>query len=376
MSLNRRSAMHLRYSLLVPASMLILTFITYKLNANDQNPPPQIETIEKKLVDMHTHIACQSESEGCYFHKDFKGHWKFKSYLLAMGVTQKEIDEKGDGIVAQKLSELVDNSKFVSHAIVLALDGYYDNAGNLDLNKTQLIVPNSFIYKQTLKYKNLIYGASIHPYRKDAIKELTLAHQRGAVLIKWIPCVMGIAPDSDDPRITQFYQKMVEFKMTLLSHTGNENSFIFSDNKLCDPKKLSRPLDLGVNVVASHLATKGSNDGEENIERIKKLLKDYPKLKFDISSLTNGNKWNHIKYALEFKGRFYYGTDYPLIRARLFGIPLSSAFYYKLKINKQWENLINSLTNPLDQDVALKMALGIKMLDLEKSREFIQKLRI
>lgn len=329
--------------------------------------------ISKSLIDIHTHIACKSKANGCYLNENFIKHWKYKVYLKSMGVSQKELEEEGDEIIPQKLSELISQSQFVAKAVVLALDGFYNTDGSLDLAKTQVLVANNFVLQQTKKFTNLLYAASIHPFRTDALAELVKAKADGAVFVKWIPCIMGIDPDSSDPRMTAYYKKLVELNLPLLSHTGDEHSFLESDNKLCDPQKLKRPLDLGVKVIAAHLGTLGKFEGEASLSRMTKLLNEYPELTFDISSLVNINKFNHVKYALEYPGRYYYGSDYPLIRARLLGIPLSSKIYYKLKLSSAWIKFISTFSNEFDQDVALKLALGIPMMDLEKSQKLIAK---
>lgn len=238
------------------------------------NLPPV--PLKKTLIDMHTHVACQSENNGCYVNEKFKRHWKYKIYLKAFGTSEKELDQKGDEIIPQRLSDLIQSSQFVSKAVVLALDGFYDTQGNLDLEKTQVMVPNSFVLRQTQKHTNLLYAASIHPYRKTALADLEKAKSDGAIFIKWLPCIMGIDPESEDPRITAFYQKLIELNLPLLSHTGDEHSFMTSDDSLCDPHKLKKPLDMGVKVIAAHLGTLGHNHGESNLSHMEKLLADFP----------------------------------------------------------------------------------------------------
>jgi hypothetical protein len=348
----------------------IITFSVASTSTAEVNIP---EKITKSLVDMHTHVACQSSANGCYINEKFLNHWKYKIYLDALGVTKKDLEENGDDLIPRKLSELISGSQFVAKAVVLALDGFYGKDGLLDKEKTQILVSNSFVLRQTKKYPNLVYGPSINPFRLDAIAELIKAKSDGAIFVKWIPCIMGIDPDSSDPCLLAFYRKLAELNLPLLSHTGDEHSFLESDNSLCDPGKLKKPLSLGVKVIAAHLGTLGEFEGQSSLSRMEKLLAEYPELKFDISSLVNINKFNHVKYALKYPGRYYYGSDYPLIRAHLLGIPLSSEFYYKFNISKEWGNFIGRLPNEFDQDVALKLALGIPMADLEKSQELLPK---
>ncbi len=343
----------------------LVLFLNFYFPRSVQALEPVIPSeIKKSIVDIHTHIACLSAKNGCWISEKLRKSFKFKVYMKALGYPENLKDAAGDAKVAERLSFLISQSKFISKAVVLSLDGYHNEKGELDLSKTQVLVPNDFVLAQTKRFSNLVYAASIHPLRVDALSELQKAKTNGAIFIKWIPCIMGIDPASEDKRMTDFYKKLVELKLPLLSHTGDEHSFAESDNRLCDPKRLKRPLDLGVQVIAAHLGTLGKFEGESSLDRIKNLLKKFSDLKFDISSLVNINKFNHVKYALDYPGRYYYGSDYPLIRASLMGIPLNSSGYYRFKLNRKWMKFILSFENDFDRDVALKLALGVPMEDL------------
>jgi predicted TIM-barrel fold metal-dependent hydrolase len=342
----------------------------HQLNLNN---PPARQEIKKSLIDIHTHIMCEKKTNACFLNDKFKKHWKYKIYLKAFDITKREIDEKGDDVFAHRLSELIRESQFVSKAVVLPIDGYYDKNGVLNLTKTQVMVGNKFVLEQTKKFNNLLYAASVNPYRIDALNELTKAKADGALFVKWIPCIMGIDPASDDPQLKSFYQKLVELKLPLLSHTGEEHSFIDSDDKLCDPQKLKKPLSMGVEVIAAHLGTIGKYEGEESFDRMTRLIKEFPNLKFDISSLVSINKFNHIPFALKYQSRYYYGSDYPLINSSLMGFPINRKTFAWLKIGRVWGDFIETFSNVFDKDVALKLALGVPMRDLEKSHELLPK---
>ena len=84
-------------------------------------------------------------------------------------------------------------------------------------------MPNEFVAKMVAQHTNFLFGASVNPYRSDAIARLEWAKAHGAVLVKWIPPIMEINPD--DPKLIPFYKKMAELNLALLSHTGREKSF-------------------------------------------------------------------------------------------------------------------------------------------------------
>jgi uncharacterized protein len=312
------------------------------------SPPP--------ITDMHVHVAGIGYGDsGCFVGEELFSSYKKHIYLTAFGVSENELKTHGDRILVEKTSNMVSESRFVTSAVILALDGYHESDGTMNHKKTQIYVPNDYIQKETSRYDNLLYGASIHPYRKDAIEQLQKAKQNGAVLVKWIPSIMNIDPS--DRRLIPFYEEMKRLQIPLLSHAGQEKSFAHADDRLCDPEKLTLPLDLGVTVIAAHIATTGTIDGEEMIDRLLPLFNRYSNLYADISSLTQINKLAYVDKGLlngSIFNRVLYGSDWPL---QFF--PLVSAWYFPHKLSFWNMHYINSEANPLDRDILLKFALGV-----------------
>ncbi|XOF34222.1 MAG: amidohydrolase family protein [Candidatus Electrothrix sp. YB6] len=143
--------------------------------------------------------------------------------------------------------------------------------------------------RETEKFANLHFGASINPNRTDAVERLRQARRDGALLVKWIPSIMNIDPA--DPRHIPFYRAMAELGIPLLSHTGMEKSFAGSRNEPADPRRLELPLQQGITVIAAHIATTGKTEGENNFQRILPMLRQYPGLYVDISSLRQITTW-------------------------------------------------------------------------------------
>ncbi len=311
---------------------------------------------EKSIIDFHAHVAGLGYgNSGCFINDEMRNNFRFKFYLMAMGTSLKELEREGDQVIFKKISAAVAASKVVDKTVILSLDGVVDDKGELDKAKTQIYVPNEYVYEQTKLYPNLLYAASINPYRKDAIERLVQAKANGAVLVKWIPSIMYIDPA--DPLIIPFYKKMAELNMPLLSHTGMEKSFSYAKDELADPRKLDLPLSLGVTVIAAHIATTGHSHGEENFDRILPMFTQYPNLYGDISSLTQINKLGYVEKVLahpELKGRLIYGTDWPL---QFF--PLISPWYHLDELNVSEAISITKIKNQWDRDVALKIGMGL-----------------
>ena len=236
-------------------------------------------------------------------------------------------------------SLILAGSTRVSAAIVLALEGVVNDAGELDREHTQVYVPNEFVAAETAQFSNLRWGASINPYRKDALARLDWAAMHGAKLIKWIPSTMHIDPA--DPRIAPFYRRMVKLHLPLLCHAGQERSFLDARDDLADPLRLELPLKLGVTVIAAHIASIGATAGERDTDRLARMMAAYPNLYSEISSLTQLNKLGYLREALtrpEFKGRLLYGTDFPLINTHLV-----SPWFYPLNLTRSQMKEISAI---------------------------------
>lgn len=308
------------------------------------------------ILDMHCHMAgIGAGGSGCFVSDSMRRSFRFGIYLKSFGVSAAELEAQGDALVVRRLSERLAASRHVGRAIVLAMDGVVDAAGELDRARTEVYVPNEFVAQQTALYPNLWFGASINPYRHDALARLDWAHAHGAKLVKWLPSIMHIDPA--DERLIPFYRKLVELRLPLLTHAGKERSFTQARDELADPERLQLPLRLGVTVIVAHIASTGEHAGERDTERLARLMTQYPNAWSDVSSLTQLNKLGYLGDALgrpEFRGRLVYGTDFPLINT-----VLVSPWYYplRLRFREMWR--LSQIDNPWDQDVELKQALGL-----------------
>jgi uncharacterized protein len=333
--------------------LLALVFICVCLPARPYRP---VTPVSDGIVDMHCHVAgIGAGNSGCFVSPRLQDNWRFRIYLRSFGVSRRELSAQGDGLVVDRISESLAKSRFVRQAVLLALDGVVGSDGQLDINRTEVYVPNEFVAAAAARHANLLFGASVNPYRHDALERLSWARARGAVLVKWIPSIMNIDPA--DPQLIPFYQKLVELDLPLLTHTGQERSFSGASDALCDPERLRLPLSLGVRVIASHIASTGKFQGERSTDRLVQLMREYPHLYSDISSLTQINKYGCLKEALtkpEFAGRLLYGTDFPLVNTALV-----SPWYFSFRLSFRQMLAISRKKNPWDADVLTKHDLGV-----------------
>lgn len=311
---------------------------------------------DSPIIDLHCHAAgIGAGDSGCYVSPTLRSNIRFRIYLQAFGVSEPELQQQGDRLLLDRLSATIAGSRHVKAAVVLALDGAVDAQGRLDLQRTEVYVPNEFIAEGARRHSNLLFGASINPNRPDALQRLDDCARQGAVLVKWIPSIMDIDPA--DPRHIPFYQRMREFGIPLLSHTGPERSFTSSRDELADPARLQLALEQGVTVIAAHAAAGGTHADGQDFQRLRGLMQKFPNLHADLSALTQINKPGALEATLAdpvLRNRVVYGSDFPLINTALV-----SAWYFTLNLPLARSREIQALSNPWDRDIALKQALGV-----------------
>ncbi len=343
-------------SLRIKLAVTIITILLFPFLAISDISGSAINKPAKKIIDMHAHIAgIGAGDSGCFISDDMKKSWKFRIYMKSLGVSEKEVKEKGDSIIIKRFSEELSQSEYVKAAVVLALDGVIGESGDLDIERTEVYIPNEYVLREISKYDNLLFGASINPYRSDAIKRLDKIAEDGAVLLKWLPAIQLIDPA--DESLVPFYLRLKELGLPLLIHVGDEHSFTKAKNEYADPQRLHLPLKLGVTVIAAHAGTSGKNNGTDNMERLLPMFDEYPNLYADISSLTQINKIRYLGRLLkhtDIYDRLLYGTDMPLINTGL-----TSPLFHIFKLSPFELISLFKIDNPWDRDVQLKKALDV-----------------
>lgn len=308
------------------------------------------------IIDIHCHTAgIGAGNSGCFISPALRKSWKYRVYLRSFGVREDELLRHGDRIVLERLSQSLDASTSVDIAVVLAMDGVLDSRGELDQTRTEMYIPDDFLGEAVKPYPNLRFGASINPYRRDALERLDRAAEAGAVLVKWLPSIQQIDPA--DKRLVPFYQRMQQHGLPLLTHTGDEASFTYARNELADPLRLHLALEQGVTVIAAHAAANGTNEGEHNFSRFLRLCDQHPNLHADISALTQINRPGQLRRLIEqhhLHDRLHYGTDMPLTNT-----PLVSPLGHLTRLAPWRVARLLRIKNPWCRDAALKRALGV-----------------
>lgn len=296
---------------------------------------------QKTLVDIHAHAGCLDDGgKTCFISQRMKNEKvavvlsKYKALFNAFGVTEQEMRQNGNPYFFKKISERVQQSTCVQSLVLLALDANYKfDATEPDYENTDFMVRNQLVSENVRKYPNLLWGASVHPFRKDYAEQLEYAHKNGAVLVKLIPPVMAVRLESDEAavkaRMQDYYRLLAKYKLPLLVHLDEEGTFTKAlERRLrayVGVLGIRAALESGVTVIVAHAASReskvtfGASYGN-TYKDLLELMKEPSyrgKLYADISALpTIQTRADHMcKVARDYAGnedRLLWGSDFPL----------------------------------------------------------------
>lgn len=326
-------------------------------------------TSQAGYIDNHVHVACLGYQSNCYIADSLKNSYKFTIYQKMFGFKESEAKQMGDAIIFERLHKQVKESKLVDQVVVLALDQVYLANGDVDKKNTQIYVPNDFVSDNVKRYETFLFGASVHPYRKDALQALTEVKTEGAVLVKLIPSIQNFDPS--DKRLTPYYKKLKELGLPLLIHMDDENSFAHDAKEFSGPLKLKLALDQGVTVICAHAASNGNSTTEGSYyESLTQMLSQYPHLYADVSGLLIfKTRFAHIQKVIQdprWKDRLIYGSDWPLSHTLL-----SSPLYYVFQLGFIKSFQLAQVDNLWDRDVLVKKAFGLENEVFKKTRKIL-----
>ncbi|TKB70347.1 MAG: metal-dependent hydrolase [Nitrospira sp.] len=268
----------------------------------------------KSLIDCHVHLAALPDGDnGCYISPTLLRSPLFRFLLWKQDLSPTEPRKTNQRYLDHLLTELR-ASHYVSQAVLLGMDGFYDQAGLLNRQHTDFLVSNDYVFKTVQAHPDVfLAGPSINPQRKDAIDEVHRCADAGAVLIKVLPNAQHFNPA--DPKYILFYRALAQRKLPFLSHVGYEFSLIGKDQSLGDPDRLRLALDEGVTVIAAHACSYGLMLYEKFLPTFQELARRYPHFYADISALTQPHRLKmllHLRHYPELHSRLLFGTDYPL----------------------------------------------------------------
>ncbi len=305
------------------------------------------------MIDVHVHLAALPDGDnGCHISKEMVHGALFRFLFWKLGISVDEAKKSNERYV-EKLVKLLRESKHVRKAVLLGMDGVYDDAGNLNKDATHFIVSNDYVLQTAKKYPDLfLAGISVNPKRKDAVDEINRCAPQGAALVKVLPNSQDFDPANK--KYLSFYKAMAKHKLPLLSHVGYEFSLWGKDQSVGDPARVRMALDEGVTVIAAHGASYGLFFYEKYWNTLLELTRKYPNFYWDASALTLQNRVGmllKIRNHPELHSRMVFGTDYPL-----------PCYAYPALLAGKLSGYIELLrtSNPFDRHHRLLEILGIR----------------
>jgi predicted TIM-barrel fold metal-dependent hydrolase len=271
-------------------------------------------TSGKSLIDCHVHLAALPDGDnGCYISPRLLKSPLFRFLLWKHEISPAHPRQANRQYLDRLITELR-RSRHVQKAVLLGIDGFYDQTGLLNRQHTEFLISNDYIFEQVRAHPELfLAGPSINPQREDAIDELHRCADAGAVLVKVLPNAQQFDPALRKYR--PFYRALADRKLPLLSHVGYEFTLSGKDQSVGDPDRLRAALDEGATVIAAHACSYGLVLYEKFIPTFHDLTARYPNFMADISALTLPNRLRmllHLRRHPELHDRLLFGTDYPL----------------------------------------------------------------
>jgi len=327
---------------------------TYKLLRGFEDSQDAVAEIRPSLrgagLDVHVHVlGVGTGGTGCWMHDAMRSSYLGRILLwnLRLRLVQSDLDQA----YTRYLLDRIHHAGFLKQVVLLANDWTYDDRGERDEARTPFFTPNGYVATLARDHDEFLFGASIHPYRADALDALDRAAEEGAVLVKWIPNVQAIG--LGDPRCRAFYRRLAHHRIALLTHVGDERALFVAGQEYGDPRTLVAPLDEGVTVVAAHVGTLGERDGRANVDWVTDLFPRWPNLYADTSGLTLITRWRSLLRLAErtdLHGRLVHGSDFPLP-------PSSTPLAGRVSALRWWSAWKRE--NPLRRDFEIKQALGL-----------------
>jgi mannonate dehydratase len=302
---------------------------------------------------------------------------QFKFYLngsCAEADDKQELQTIDDRFLS-RLVRLHDDFPKGAKLMLIAFEHHYDGEGKQRDDLSPFHTPNHYAAKIAKQYpERFEWLASVHPYREECLEMLQWCVHNGARAIKWLPGAMGIDPGSQ--KCDRFYEALAEYKIPLLTHSGEEQAVSVSGGEgLNNPLLLRRALEHGVTVIFAHCASlgasvdldKGPNGPRvSNLDLFYRLLgeKNYQDRVYgDVSAITQVNRDKAVIEAIftrtEWHSNLINGSDYPL--PGVFPIVSTQSFADWGFIKQQEADVLIQIRrfNPLLFDFVLKRAIKI-----------------
>lgn len=296
-------------------------------------------------IDCHVHVSAFTPGHGAMSSRVLRSlPFRFMRWRLGM----KGEDCSTERAIESRLASTIRETEGIDAAVVLAFDAVYDADGNYNPAGTHLHVTNDHVIDLCRRHPKTLFGASVHPYRKDAIAEIERCVAAGAVLMKWLPIVQNFNPADD--RCLPFYEAIAHYRLPLLSHTGGEKTLPNLNPEVMDPALLLPALRRGVTVIAAHCGTRSDASEPDFLPHFMSMARMHEHFYGDTAALCLPARSYAIEPLLRDKvvrQKLVHGSDWPII-----SIPPAMTLDLRRSL-QHWTD-----PNWMRRDVAIKRDVG------------------
>ena len=322
----------------------------------------QDNTMSGKTLDIHIHLFGTGDGgSGCRLSRGISESPLFQFFVDKLRI-KKRAETIDEGYVLA-LAEHLEKSG-LDKGVILAQDAVYDGNGKPDWRKTPFYVPNDYLLRIVTRFPRwMIPCVSINPKRADAIDELERCAAKHAKVLKIHPPIQGV--DLLEKRYIPFFRPRAELKVVVMVHTGHEHSAPIISAQLANPRKLALALEEGCTVVACHCGTGWPTDPLDMLPDFLAMIRKHKNLWGDTAVLGSVGRVRDMARLLaddEAKDRLLHGSDFPFPAAPL-------AFAGTIGMPKAVR--LQAIDNLIEQDFALKDALGIGRASAERAYRLI-----
>ena len=330
---------------------------------------------DRAPADYHGHLITLGQDSSGYINARMLG-WaspfdrvKALVYMSAGGITD---EKRADGAYVDRFVALAKAQPRQGTYALLGFDQFYTPDHVAHRQDSEFYVPNDYVMEVAARHPDVFRAVmSVHPHRADALEQLEYWAGRGIRMVKWLPNAQGINPA--DEKLDRYYQKLIELKLTLLTHVGEEQA-VKSDKhqRFGNPLLFRRALGLGVRIIMAHCASLGEVEdldgggGKMPAYRAFLRLMDEPafegNLFGEISAMTQFNRLPEPIIAMlnrpDLHHRLVNGSDYPLPAVNIL-INLQSLVEHGLIAGEAVDPLRETYHyNPLLFDFVLKRTIA------------------
>jgi predicted TIM-barrel fold metal-dependent hydrolase len=300
------------------------------------------------MVDIHAHLLNKEVSFSRFYDK-----LALTFFAKKLGMDAKMLIETPYEAYTQGLLRNIRESKHLSKSVLFGVDAKVDNQGNILHQDITVCADNDALYRLYHDNQDIIIPFfSINPLRPNALDLIERYHALGFVGAKFLQNYWNV--DTREKQFIPYFEKLKEKNIPLIIHIGSESSL--HSHKACESiEMLQQPLEIGVTVIAAHMALSytplgifkalSQNPKHFNHEyhQLIEMLYNHDNLYADLSAMltpVRAKVLRHLSQEKKIHHKLLFGTDFP--------VPFTTIINsYDLPFKKRLA--LSKITNPHDR---------------------------